>query len=169
MTVTRDQAQMLTALAIACRPHRAPTWDEAGIMAELAKMRDWSLAEVGLRIFVCAPDREAKTPGVLSAAGTRIPELKAGRFQPDTWEPDTICTTCSKPEPKCRSTRFADDDHPFVSRARNAQATARPTEAVARIVADLRDHTTPPASAGETERAARAALDAASVAEEATR
>lgn len=142
MTVTKEQAQMLTTLAIACRPHRAPTWDEAGVMAQLAKMRDWSLAEVMLRVAVCADDREAKTPAVISAPGTRIPELKAGRFEPDTWEPDLICSTCSKPEARCRSIRFADDDHTFVSRAHARRQSDRPAEAVARIVGDLHERVT---------------------------
>jgi hypothetical protein len=139
MTVTKDQAQMLTTLAIACRPHRAPTWDPAGVMAELAKMRDWALHEVMLRVAVCAADREARTPAVMSAPGTRIPETKPPPFQPSTWDPAAVCTTCSRQEAQCRSVRHADDTHPFVSRATNAQQTERPAEAVALIVAELKE------------------------------
>ena len=140
MTVTREQAQMLTTLAIACRPYRAPTWDEPGVMAAIAKCRDWSLPEVALRVIVAAADREAQTPGVIASPGMAIPETKAPLMTPNTWDPDAVCTTCSKTQSVCEArVRFGDDDHVFVSRARNAAETARPPDAVARIVADLHE------------------------------
>ena len=145
MTVTREQAQMLTSLAIACRPYRAPTWDEAGVMAVIGKLQDWALSEVALRVIVAASDREAKTPGVIASPAMQIPAPKPPPFKPSTWDPAAICTTCSRPEAQCRAVRHADDDHPFISRAVNAQQTDRPPEAVVRIVDDLRDalHPTP--------------------------
>lgn len=151
MTVTRDQAQLLTTLAIACRPYRAPTWDEAGVMAAIAKMKDWSLHEVALRVIVAAADREAQTPGVI--ATQEIPAVKPAMFKPTPWEPDKVCTTCSRPEAQCKAVRHADDDHPFISRAANARDTERPAEAVHAIVGDLRErtgHEPPPRPQPET-------------------
>lgn len=59
--------------------------------------------------------------------------------RPPEWQLDTICSVCSKPEAACRAVRFADDDHVFVSRAHNARDTARPVEALGRIVSDLHE------------------------------
>jgi hypothetical protein len=140
MTVTKDQAQMLTTLAIACRPHRAPTWDPAGVMAAISAVRDRSLAEVILAVIRAASDRDAQTPGVIPSNGTHWQEqLKPPPFQPSTWDPAAVCTTCSRQEAQCRSVRHGDDKHPFVSRAVNAQQTERPAEAVALIVAELKE------------------------------
>lgn len=138
MTITREQAQMLTTLAIACRPYRAPTWDAAGVMAAIAKIKDWSLHEVALRVIVAAADREAQTPGVIASPGMKIPEPKAALFKPTTWDPADICSDCSKPRNVCENgPRFKDDDHEFVSRAVNP-STARHVD-TERAVAGLRD------------------------------
>jgi hypothetical protein len=70
----------------------------------------------------------------------QIPETKPPLFKPTTWDPNAICTTCSRPEAQCKAVRHAGDDHEFVSRAANAQQTERPPEAVALIVTSLREH-----------------------------
>lgn len=136
MPVTKEQAQMLTNLAIACRPYRAPTWDAPGVMAAIGQLKDWSLSEVALRVIIAAADREAQTPGVI--ATQQIPEPKPPLPKPNTWDPNEICADCSKPRNVCESgPRFKDDDHTFVSRAANP-TTARPVD-TARAVAALRD------------------------------
>lgn len=65
MPVDKSQAQMLATLAIACRPHGAPRWDEAGVLAVLAKVRHLALADVTHAVIRAAEDREARTPGVI--------------------------------------------------------------------------------------------------------
>lgn len=138
MTVTREQAQLLTTLAIACRPHRAPTWDQAGVMAEIGKMRDWSLSEVALRVIVAAADREAKTPAVISKQ--QIPEVKPPLWQPTNKRDDEHrCTECGLLEHQCRDRQRINGEHEFVSVAANRAATARPVEALGRIVGDLHE------------------------------
>jgi hypothetical protein len=126
MTVTREQAQMLTSLAIACRPHRAPTWDAPGIMATIGQMRDWSLPEVALRVIVAAADREAKTPAVMCSPSMQIPEPKAPLWQPTNRRDDEgRCSECGLPRAACESRpRFGDDDHGFTSIAANRAVTA---------------------------------------------
>lgn len=144
MTVTRDQAQILATLAVACRPHRAPTWDADGVMAAIAEVKHLSLPEVVLAVIRAAADRDAQTPGVIpKLTGSHWSEqLKPPLWQPAPWDPADICTTCSQRRSVCEARpRVADDDHEFVSRATHAAESARPFEAVERIVADLRQRT----------------------------
>jgi hypothetical protein len=67
MPVTKDQAQMLATLAVACRPHGAPHWDAAGVVAAIAKVHHVGLADVMMAVIRAAADRDAKTPGVIAA------------------------------------------------------------------------------------------------------
>jgi hypothetical protein len=135
MTVTREQAQMLTTLAIACRPYGAPTWDAAGVMASIAHIKDWSLSEVALRVIVAAADREAKTPGVI--ATQQVPELKPALFKPNAGELRDFCGVCGKKQPDCGRARFADDDHVFTpdTRVRADIDTERAAQALKELVA----------------------------------
>lgn len=117
MTITKDQAQMLAALAVACRPYRAPTWDEPGVIAQIAKIHTWQLSEVALRVIVAAADPEAKTPAVIVSPAMRVPELKPLKWEPDSADPHERCSTCDRRENECRTyPRFPDDDHVFVPR-----------------------------------------------------
>jgi hypothetical protein len=143
MPVTDQQARAIAFLACAVRPHGASKWDEAGVLANVLKVRDRSLSSVVIATMQAAEDRGAQSPGVLPTAGPhwRNPE-SAPRPPLNTWDPNAVCTTCSRPEAQCKSVRHADDDHPFVSRAANAQATDRPADAVARIINDLRNQET---------------------------
>lgn len=70
MTATDQQLRALAFLAKACRPNGARRWDEAGIMAALAKVADRSLAEVVLATVRAAADRDCETPGVIPTAGS---------------------------------------------------------------------------------------------------
>lgn len=67
MPVTKEQAQMLAALAVACRPFGAPHWDAPGVVAAIAKVHGRALADVGMAVLRAASDPEARTPGVLTA------------------------------------------------------------------------------------------------------
>lgn len=109
MSVSKEQAQMLAALAVACRPYRAPTWDHAGVVANIAKVKDRSLSEVILAVIRAAADRECQSPGVIPSAGTHWQEqLKPEKWQPDSTDPHLRCSTCDEREPICR-TRWAGD------------------------------------------------------------
>jgi hypothetical protein len=143
MPVTDQQARAIAFLACAVRPHGASKWDEAGVLANVLKVRDRSLSSVVIATMQAAEDRNANSPGVLPTAGPhwRNPE-SAPRPPLNTWEADLICTTCSRPEASCKAIRHADDDHPFVSRAKNSIETMRPPAAVAAIVTDLRNQET---------------------------
>ena len=115
---------MLATLAIACRPHRAPTWDAAGVVAAIAKVRDRSLPDVVLAVIRAAADHEAKTPGVIPSAGNHWAE----QLKPQPWQPERIpaaerCSVCSKSRTDCEAKRASQrgmdptdpryDDHTF--------------------------------------------------------
>lgn len=121
MPVNQQQAQMLAALAAACRPHRAPTWDEAGIVANIAKVRDRDLATVALAVIRAASDRDAKSPGVIPTRGPHWSE----RLAEDKWEPTIVpreerCSVCSLDQVSCESRTRG--EHEFVSAATTAAA-----------------------------------------------
>lgn len=115
MPVTKDQAQMIASLAVACRPNRAPTWDHAGVVANVWKIRDRSLSEVVLAVIRAAADHETTSPGVIPANGSHWQEqLKPEKWQPETLDPAERCGVCGKARQRCESApRFADDDHVF--------------------------------------------------------
>lgn len=137
MNITKPQAQMLANLAVASRPYRAPTWDEAGVMAAIAEIRHLSLPEIILRVVRAAADRDAITPGVIPKNGPHANE----QLKPPKWEPDVVeaaerCSTCGKRRDECeRLPRFADDDHTFAPDFKDR----RPSEAAALIRAALRE------------------------------
>lgn len=134
MSVTREQAQILTALAIACRPYGAPTWDHAGVMDMIGRVKDRALPEVALAVIRAAADREAKTPGVIPTAGTHWQEqLKPPKFIPDSEDHHLRCSVCGQRQFACETRpRYADDDHEY------SPAHAKPATDVARTVAELR-------------------------------
>ena len=70
MPVTKDQAHMLASLAVACRPRGAPHWDEAGVVAAIAKLNGLLLADVAHAVLRAAEDATAKTPGVITATSS---------------------------------------------------------------------------------------------------
>lgn len=132
MPVTKDQAQMLAALAVASRPYRAPTWDEAGVVSAIAEIRNMSLPEVILRVIRAAADRDAKTPGVIPKNGPHAQEqLKPPKWEPDSHDAHERCSTCDLRPAECRR-RWA-GDHEYVARSEVPNLDA------ARAVAALRD------------------------------
>jgi len=70
MPLTKEQGQMLTTLALACRPVGAPRWDAAGVMAAIGKVAHLALADVILAVTRAASDRTAETPGVIAATNS---------------------------------------------------------------------------------------------------
>lgn len=132
VSVTKEQAQMLTALAIACRPYRAPTWDADGVMAAIAQVSNRPLSEVALAVIRAAADREAKTPGVIPSNGSHWQE----QLKPARWEPTAgpWCGICGRAK-----AGHPDSDHPFERPADRRL----PAEQVASVVSELRDYLTP--------------------------
>lgn len=124
---------MLATLAASCRPHGATRWDEAGIVAALAKVRHLSLTDVILATIRAADDRELKTPGAIANPASscwkeRGTDRPASRRE---WPDDAHrCRTCSMPPVDCR--RIWADDHPF------EPADQEPAADVPRIIEALR-------------------------------
>lgn len=139
------EAQRIAAAMHAARPD----WPASSLLTLIRKkLIDKPRRDVFVALAWVASEPNSATPARVLEAGPwwrAVAVEGATSNRPPPWQPDTICTTCSQPEATCNArTRYADDDHAFVSRARNAQDTARPAEAVARIVSDLYDRMTPP-------------------------
>ena len=152
MTVTKDQAQMLATLAVACRPHRAATWDAAGVVAAIGKVKDRALVEVALAVLRAAADRDAKTPGVIPTAGSHWQE----QLKPEPWRPDQTpreerCGICAKPRERCQGQRVAGDDHnwePDVKRQSSTDVAAT-VHALRELVVDAKAEPTTPTPRAE--------------------
>jgi hypothetical protein len=109
MPLTDQDIRALTYLAGRCRPTGAPQWDEAGIFAAIAKVRNMHLADVALAVIRAADDAGAKTPGVI--ANTSAPnwqERAINRPVPrEPWDPAKFCHVCGK------SSHAGPSDHEF--------------------------------------------------------
>ena len=138
MTVTRDQAQMLTDLARACRPTGASRWDAPGVMAAIAAVKDRQLATVIMAVIRAAADRDVESPGVIPTNGSHWAESAAvASYIPNVIPPAERCGICNKARTKCQSDpRHADDDHVFDDGRRNEFD-------VPRVVADLKAQVVP--------------------------
>lgn len=115
MPVTKDQAEMLAALAVAARPHGARRWDAPGVVAAIGKVKHLELAEVIMAVGRAARDRDLTTPAAIGnpSAPCWI-ERPVERFVPDKTTPEGRCGVCGKARAVCESApRFADDDHRF--------------------------------------------------------
>lgn len=142
MSVNREQAQMIAALAIACRPHGSTHWDAAGVMAEVGKVKDRQLADVILAVIRAADDRTAKTPGVISAPGSQHWKERgttAPRNEP--YDRGGTCSTCSLPAEKCRAVWR--DDHPYISVHEYSKTINKDPDRIARILQAVRDERAP--------------------------
>jgi hypothetical protein len=98
MPLTDQDIRALVHLAVACRPKGAPRWDEQGIFASIAKVRQLHLADVALAVIRAADDAGAKTPGVI--ANTSAPnwqERSAPRPAPiEHYDRRVHCDVCGK-------------------------------------------------------------------------
>lgn len=150
MTVTPDQARILTTLALACRPLGAARWDSAGVMAAIKRVSDRSLAEVTMAVIRAASDKGVDSPGVIPSAGSHWQETSGVRpSAPDVRPRENRCSVCSRLKGDCDARRRTDPDpHAFESDAHAAQrVAAADPETVAAQVAAVRDGiepTTPP-------------------------
>ena len=84
--------------------HGARKWDEAGIAAAVAKVRQLHLADVTQAAMRAADDRSLDTPGAISNPSAPCwQERKPGRTQPrEPFDRGTFCAHCEQPEPRCR-------------------------------------------------------------------
>lgn len=123
MPVNEQQARAIAFLAVAARPHGASRWEEAGVLANIAKIRDRNLASVVIAVMQAAEDRGATTPGVIPTAGPHWRD--PGSAPPPPSEPydrETYCGTCSEPRHRCE--QLWAGDHEFESVARAAARRA---------------------------------------------
>lgn len=113
MTVTDQQLRAIAFLAAAARPHGARRWDEHGIVANLAKVRDRSLASLTVAALLAAEDRNADSPGVIPTPGPHWRDAHGNPTPSRTPTPAAAdrCSTCSLHRDVCRA-RW-NDDHAF--------------------------------------------------------
>ena len=140
MPVTKPQADMLATLAAAARPHGAPRWDVAGIVAAIGHVKHLHLADVMRAVANAADDRDAKTPGVI--ANLRSTCWQDRPMRPAELEvipPEQRCGICAKSRDKCEGgPRFADDDHAFEPDFKIRQGA--PMDELRDVVAKARAH-----------------------------
>ena len=138
MTVTDQEIRAIAFLAKACRPTGAARWDEAGIVAAIAKVRDRQLATVAMAVIRAASDRDVESPGVIPSNGSHWAESAAvASYIPNVIPPAERCGICNKARQKCQTDpRHADDDHVFDDGRRNEFDLPR-------VVADLKAQVVP--------------------------
>jgi hypothetical protein len=110
MTVSEQQARAIAFLAAAARPTGARRWDEAGIVANVLKVRDRALTTVVIATMQAAEDRNANSPGLIPTAGPhwRTPE-SSPRVEVERVDPAERCDLCERPQ-------HATTDHEFITR-----------------------------------------------------
>lgn len=137
MTVTRDQIQMLTTLAIAARPYGARRWDQRGTYLAIEARKHFALAEVALDVLACAMDPEALTPGVIGKLDWRNRLLRIDDTAPAR---PTVCPAHSLQFrggicPSCRADEIAGDGP--APRARPDRGL--PPDQIHDVVTELKD------------------------------
>jgi hypothetical protein len=141
MTVTSEQAQMLTSLAVAIRPHGAPRWDAPGVMAAVKKVAHLDLADVTRAVTRAAEDRDARTPAVIASL-TSHHWRDRDRAAPPAREPfngSTFCGTCGEPRDRCE--RKWAGDHVFESVAHSK--ARKGTVDISPVVVEVKGHIQP--------------------------
>jgi len=128
MPVTKDQAHMLAAIAVACRPVGAPRWDEPGVVAAIAKLAHLHLADVTHAAIRAAEDSTAKTPGVITATTSihwrdRNPDRPKER---PSYTPDNTCGTCGRTEVACRANQQGGHDFEPITELKRKALRTRP-------------------------------------------
>ena len=122
MPVTKDQAHMLAALAVACRPYGAPTWDAPGVVAAIAKVGNLALPDVAMACIRAATDPTAKSPAVISATNSQHWREKTQQVSPRNVPARHRCNDCGQAE----DAPIHRDDHEF-EQHRTAPAGATTT------------------------------------------
>lgn len=113
MPVTRDQADVLAALAVAIRAEsRYDRWDKPGIVASIGHVKERSLADVMLAVARAADMPDLDTPGAIGNPTTSCwDERKTDRQRLEPYDPAISCDTCSQPEHRHTPT----SGHEFIS------------------------------------------------------
>lgn len=138
--IDKSQAQMLAAIAVACRPNGAPRWDEAGVVAALAKVRHLSLPDVALAVIRAADSRDTRTPGVIANLASPCWKERDVMQRPPTVvrKAHEFCGICGdpleahrrhqdhEPEPNRKPERPAVDIHATVTGLKQLAATDQP-------------------------------------------
>lgn len=153
MTISRDQAQMIAALACASRPTGARQWHEADVMEQIRKLAGRSLSSVALAVLRAAADKGAERPEVIGSGGSHWGDTMLPRdFVPDAVEREHRCSVCGYSEQVCRDRRATSrfNSHEFDSLAaaakRKEEGTPEANTAVIRALKDELAHrpTRPP-------------------------
>lgn len=111
MSISKDQARMLTALAIACRPVGASKWDESGTFTNIGRIAHWPIAMVCEHVIAHASDPAAKTPGVIGSSYT--PQPQHASLSPRNPKPQEACAHCGNYANACGGRcKDAGDDEP---------------------------------------------------------
>ena len=136
MTVTADQAKMLTTLALAIRPHGAPRWDGPGVMAALKRVAHLKLSDVTRAVTRAAEDAGLQTPAPI---GIPTSPCWADKVLDDSPVRNVVprglrCTVCDNDHERCR--RLWTGDHEF------ARPSPRDVD-LSPVVAELKDHVRP--------------------------
>jgi len=109
MPVTKDQAHMLAALAVACRPTGAPRWDEPGVVIAIGRVSNLHLPDVAKAVIRCAEDATAKTPAPISNTAASCWRERTQQTAPRNVPAGHRCNDCGKAEDHA----IHADDHPF--------------------------------------------------------
>jgi hypothetical protein len=128
MTVTQPQAQMLTTLALACRPHGAPRWDAPGVMAAIKRVAHLRLADVTRAVTRAAEDTLLDTPAPIGIPTSPCwaDHTLDDRPTREPWNSGTFCDVTGQPMERCRRNW---DDHEHVTAAEaEARRTTRPLD-----------------------------------------
>lgn len=134
MPVTDQQIRAIAFLAAAARPTGCRPWDESGIVANIAKVRDRSLSAVVIAVMQAAEDRNAATPGVIATNGPHWRDPASAPVAREPYDPMRVCGTCGEEQTRCRV--MWSGDHEYLSVAEHR----RPTETdVPRVVDALRE------------------------------
>jgi len=109
MPVTKDQAHMLAALAVACRPTGAPRWDEPGVVVAIGRVSNLHLPDVAKAVIRCAEDPSAKTPAPISNTAASCWRERTQQTAPRNVPAASICNICGQ----AKDAPIHADDHPF--------------------------------------------------------
>lgn len=114
--ITKSQAEALTSLAVAIRPHGARQWDAAGVMAAILKVRHLHLADVAMAVIRAADDRALETPAPIGNPKARCwVDKKPDHPRPlEPYDVAQVCGVCEKRESVCRAIPKSVSGHTFV-------------------------------------------------------
>lgn len=123
MTVTPDQAKMLTSLALAIRPYGAPHWDAPGVRAAVKRVAHMRLGDVTRAVSRAAEDTKLDTPAPIGIPSSPCWADKVLDDRPVREPYDRIgfCIRCGQPEERCR--RLWAGDHEYESIAAGARSS----------------------------------------------